>query len=69
MKEPNLFSEPVVISGKKCWNIGKDPEGKEVYYHKKGYIKVKDGNLEQGEAIDENGNFIKKGKEKDGERD
>lgn len=68
MKKPNFCTEPVIIAGKKCWNIGKDPEGKEVYYHKKGYIKLKNGIIEQGEAIDENGNFVKKGKTEDGER-
>lgn len=59
MKEPNLFTEPVILAGKKCWNVGKDPEGKEVYYHKGGYIKIKNGQLEHGKAIDENGNFVK----------
>lgn len=59
MKKPNLITEPVILVGKKCWNIGKDPEGKEVYYYKGGYIKLKNGEIEKGKAIDENGNFIK----------
>lgn len=67
LNKPNFNSEPIVLDGKECWNVGKDPEGKEVYYHKKGYIKIKNGVLEHGKAIDEDGNFIKKGKD-DGER-
>ena len=67
MNKPNFCTEPVIIEGKKCWNIGKDPEGKEVYYHDKGYIKLKNGKTEQGKAIDENGNFIKKKEEKTAE--
>ena len=63
MEKPNLCTEPVILEGKRCWHIGKDPEGKEVYWHDKGYIKLKNGKTEQGKAIDEDGNFIKKGKE------
>lgn len=68
MNKPNFCTEPIVIDGKRCWNVGKDPEGKEVYYHEKGYLKIKNGVIEHGKAIDEDGNFLKKGKEKDGER-
>ncbi len=59
MEKPNLIAEPIILDGKKCWNVGKDPEGKEVYYHKSGYIKLKNGKTEHGKNIDENGNFIK----------
>lgn len=67
MNKPNFCTEPIILEGKRCWNIGKDPEGKEVYYHDKGYIKLKNGKTEQGKAIDENGNFIKKKEEKTAE--
>ena len=68
MKKPDLSREPIILDGKKCWNVGKDPEGKEVFYHEKGYIKLKNGVLEHGKNIDENGNFVKEGKKKDGEK-
>ena len=67
MDKPNLITEPVILAGKKCWNIGRDPEGKEVYWHKDGYIKLKNGKIEQGKAIDENGNFVVKKGKTDGE--
>lgn len=67
-EKPNFNAEPILIDGKKCWHIGKDKGGKEVYYHEKGYLKIKDGKIELGEKIDSQGNFVKKakGKENDG---
>lgn len=68
MKKPDFSREPIILDGKECWNVGKDPEGKEVFYHKNGFIKLKNGLLEHGKNIDENGNFVKEGKKKDGEK-
>lgn len=68
MKKPDFSREPIVLDGKKCWNVGKDSEGKEVFYHEKGYIKLKNGNLEHGKNIDKDGNFVKEGKKKNGEK-
>jgi hypothetical protein len=69
MEKPNLIAEPIILDGKKCWNVGRDPEGKEVYFHKDGFIKLKNGKLEHGKAIDDEGNFVKekKGSVKNGE--
>lgn len=63
MQKPNLITEPVLIDGKKCWNVGRDPEGKEVYWHENGYIKIKNGKTEHGKKIDEDGNFVRPKKE------
>lgn len=68
MKKPDFSREPIILDKKECWNVGRDPEGKEVFYHKNGFIKLKNGVLEHGKNIDENGNFVKEGKKKDGEK-
>ena len=61
-EKPNFNAEPMMIGGKKCWHVGKDKDGKEVYYHEKGYLKIKNGKIELGQAIDAEGNFVKKPK-------
>ena len=64
MEKPNYEAEPMVLGGKKCWHIGKDEEGKEVFAFKGGYLKIKNGEIETGKEIDEHGNFAEKGAEK-----
>lgn len=58
MKKPNFEAEPIIIEGHKAWNIGKDPAGKEVYQLEKGFLKLKNGKTEYGDAIDDDGNFV-----------
>ncbi|MBQ7875619.1 MAG: hypothetical protein IJ306_10795 [Oscillospiraceae bacterium] len=58
LKKPNFESQPMIIEGHKAWHIGKDPAGKEVYQLEKGFLKLKNGKTEYGEAVDDDGNFV-----------
>ena len=62
MKKANFEAQPMIIDGCKAWHIGKDKEGKEVYQLEKGYLKIKNGRIEYGEEVDDEGNFVKKPK-------
>jgi len=64
MKRPNMNAEPMIIEGHKAWHIGRTVDGKEVYQLEKGFCHLKNGVVEFGEAVDDEGNFVKPVKEK-----
>ena len=57
MKKANKQAEPILLKGKKGWHIGRTPDGKDVFQLEKGFAHLKNGNVEFGKNIDEEGNF------------
>lgn len=62
LKKANMNAEPMIIEGRKAWHIGKAADGREVYQLEKGFCRLFKGVAEFGEAVDEEGNFLKAAK-------
>lgn len=74
--EANHEAEPLILEGHRAYCMGRNPDGKTVFEIEGGFLLLKNGKVETGKKIDEEGRLLpeepkkpKKGKEKDGNSD